>query len=150
MKRYEGPTVDFEPMFGDVKTYFQNINSLYTWEADPWFETCKSWEESCYIHAGISGAEITFNGPDAQAFVSKLAVNNVFNWKAGRCKHLVQLDEEGLIQAHCLAMKDADDTYRITASLPFAAMALLQTGEFKVDMSMRDIFVFQFSVRTWK
>lgn len=60
-------------------------------------------------------------------------------------KHLVMLDEEGLIAAHCLSMKDDDNTYRITAALPFAAMKLLETGAYDVKMTMRDIFVFQFS-----
>lgn len=145
MGRYEGPSIDFEPSYNDVTFFFKNIGSYFTWEADPWYETCKSWEESCYIHAGISGAEITFQGADAQAFMSKLCMNNVMKWKAGRNKHLVMLDEDGLIAAHCLSMKDDDNTYRITAALPFAAIKLLQTGTYKVEMTSRDIFVFQFS-----
>ena len=48
-----------------------------------------------YIHAGISGAEITFQGKDAQAFLSKLCMNNISKWKNGKNKHLVMLDEEG-------------------------------------------------------
>ena len=47
------------------------------------------------------------------------------------------LDEEGLIAAHCLSMKDDDNTYRITAALPFAAMKLLETGAYDVKMTMR-------------
>ena len=145
MKDYIGARVDYEPKYKDVLTYFQNIGNLYTWEADPWYETCKSWAETCYIHAGISGDEITFQGKDAQAFLSKLCMNNISKWKNGKNKHLVMLDEEGLIAAHCLSMKDDDNTYRITAALPFAAMKLLETGAYDVKMTMRDIFVFQFS-----
>ena len=145
MEDYIGARVDYEPKYKDVLTYFQNIGNLYTWEADPWYETCKSWAETCYIHAGISGAEITFQGKDAQAFLSKLCMNNISKWKNGKNKHLVMLDEEGLIAAHCLSMKDDDNTYRITAALPFAAMKLLETGAYDVKMTMRDIFVFQFS-----
>ena len=149
-KRYTGPTVDFEPEYKDVQTYFQNIGNLYTWEVDPWYETCRSWAETCYIHAGISGTEITFQGNDAEEFFSKLCMNDVKKWKVGRNKHLVMLDEEGLIAAHCLSMKDDENTYRITAALPFAAMKLLDSGEFDVAMTMRDIFVFQFSVVFWE
>lgn len=145
MEDYIGARVDYEPKYKDVLTYFQNIGNLYTWEADPWYETCKSWAETCYIHAGISGDEITFQGKDAQAFLSKLCMNNISKWKNGKNKHLVMLDEEGLIAAHCLSMKDDDNTYRITAALPFAAMKLLETGAYDVKMTMRDIFVFQFS-----
>lgn len=57
MEDYIGARVDYEPKYKDVLTYFQNIGNLYTWEADPWYETCKSWAETCYIHAGISGDE---------------------------------------------------------------------------------------------
>lgn len=53
MEDYIGARVDYEPKYKDVLTYFQNIGNLYTWEADPWYETCKSWAETCYIHAGI-------------------------------------------------------------------------------------------------
>ena len=42
MKDYIGARVDYEPKYKDVLTYFQNIGNLYTWEADPWYETCKS------------------------------------------------------------------------------------------------------------
>ena len=58
MEDYIGARVDYEPKYKDVLTYFQNIGNLYTWEADPWYETCKSWAETCYIHAGISGDEL--------------------------------------------------------------------------------------------
>ena len=98
MEEYIGARVDYEPKYKDVLTYFQNIGNLYTWEADPWYETCKSWAESCYIHAGISGAEITFQGKDAQAFLSKLCMNNISKWKNGKNKHLVMLDEEVIVK----------------------------------------------------
>ena len=124
MERYQGPAIDFEPSYKEVITFFKNVGSYFTWEADPWYETCKSWAETCYIHAGISGAEMTFQGPDAQAFMSRLCMNNVTKWKPGRNKHLVMLDEEGHIAAHCLSMKDDDNTYRITAALPFALLPI--------------------------
>ena len=98
MEDYIGARVDYEPKYKDVLTYFQNIGNLYTWEADPWYETCKSWAETCYIHAGISGAEITFQGKDAQAFLSKLCMNNISKWKNGKNKHLVILDEEVIVK----------------------------------------------------
>ena len=98
MENYIGARVDYEPKYKDVLTYFQNIGNLYTWEADPWYETCKSWAETCYIHAGISGAEITFQGKDAQAFLSKLCMNNISKWKNGKNKHLVMLDEEVIVK----------------------------------------------------
>ena len=98
MEDYIGARVDYEPKYKDVLTYFQNIGNLYTWEADPWYETCKSWAETCYIHAGISGAEITFQGKDAQAFLSKLCMNNISKWKNGKIKHLVMLDEEVIVK----------------------------------------------------
>mgnify|MGYP003428343954 CR=1 FL=1 len=41
MEDYIGARVDYEPKYKDVLTYFQNIGNLYTWEADPWYETCK-------------------------------------------------------------------------------------------------------------
>ena len=78
------------PDYPDVLWYNRTpVGSLVIWEADPWLETTLSWKESCYIHAGISGAKIVFEGPDAQKLLSRAAINDVYSWRIGFGKHLV-------------------------------------------------------------
>jgi len=105
--------------------------------------TSLSWKNTCYIHAGISGPEVTVKGPDAEALVSMSAINSVKNWKVGRAKHLAMLDENGLLQMHGLCNRTGEDSFALSASLPFPWVELLQTGEYNAEMTMRDIFVYQ-------
>ncbi len=144
-KRWEGPRCDYEPLYSDSLWRFYCAGRNVTWEGDPWYETDKSWFESSYIHAGISGPETTYSGPDAAKLLSDTCMNDVYKWKAGTCKHLVQLDKEGLIGNHALFMKDADDAYRTTAGCPFPVLPVAQSGKYDVQIKERDVFVFQFS-----
>ncbi len=64
-KRWEGPRSEYEPLYADSLWRFYCCGREVTWEGDPWYETDKSWFEGSYIHAGISGPETTYSGPDA-------------------------------------------------------------------------------------
>ena len=139
------PAIDYVPAYPDVHTYANLFGRMLTWEGDPWIEADLARFESSYIHAGISGFEHTFKGPDAQKLLSDASINNVYKWKPGRCKHLVMLDEGGLVASHALFMRDDEETFRITAGVEFPLVKLMQTGKYNVEMTTRDIFVFQFS-----
>lgn len=134
----------FEPAMQDVSSYTISFGRLLTWEADPWYEVCRSWFETSYIHAGISGLECTISGPDAQKLLSYASINNVYKWKIGSCKHLVMCDDNGLITNHALFMRDSEDTFRTTAGMDYAFLSL-NDGSYDVQVSTRGVFVFQFS-----
>lgn len=132
------------PAYPDVPTYINLGGQLHIWEGDPWKDASLSWKTGCYIASNLSGIpEITYSGPNAQELLSRLSINNVYNWPIGRSKHLVFTDDDGYIANHALAIRDSEDSFR-----QFAAMAAW--GAFKapelgleVEMTMRDIFLFQ-------
>jgi len=144
-KRWEGPRGEYEPLYPDSLRHYVSAGKLLAWEGDPWYETDKSWFESSYIHAGISGPETTYYGPEAAKLLSATCLNDVYKWRVGTCKHLVQLDAEGLIANHALFMKDADDVYRTTGGCPFPVLPIAMSGKYDVQMKERNVFIFQFS-----
>ncbi len=137
--------LDFEPAYGDGQKIAHIFTKSITWEGDPWYEVGESYFNSSYIHAGLSGAEETFSGPDAAKLLSDTNINNVYKWKAGKCKHLVALTPDGLVANHALFMKDDDNTFRTTAGCTVPYLMAMASGKYNVEHSTRMIFVFQFS-----
>lgn len=141
----KNPMASVEPLYTDVYKYTNLMCKQVTWEGDPWYEVGQSYFESSYIHAGLSGAEETFHGPDAAKLLSDGSINNVYKWKNGKCKHLVALTPDGLVANHALFMKDDDNTFRTTAGCSVPYLMLLQSGNYQCEYTMRQIFIFQFS-----
>ena len=111
------------PVYPDVATYGNILGSLHIWEGDGWKRESMSWKTGAYIASNLSGLpEITFSGPHAQDFLSKVSINNVYNWPIGTSKHLVSLDEHGLIANHGLTVRDSEDSFRQFGSMPWAAV----------------------------
>ena len=138
-------TLEFEPIYPEVTKVGTMMTKRATWEADPWYEVGESYFKSAYIHAGLSGLEETFKGPDAAKLLSDGSINNVYKWKAGTCKHLVALTPDGLVANHALFYKDAEDTFRTTAGCSVPYIMLLQSGKYNVEYTTKRIFIFQFS-----
>lgn len=132
------------PVYPDVIRYMDVIMDLRIWEAEGWKEESLSWKENCYIHSGLSGTALLVTGPEAAEFLSRTSVNNVFNWKAGTMKHLVQLNDQGYIANHALAAKDDDHTFRIMACPPWP---LYMANRLQMDVKVEFIpfFVHQIS-----
>lgn len=137
--------LDVEPYYDDVYKYGNIMTKSITWEGDPWYEVGESYFNSSYIHAGLSGAEETFRGPDAAKLLSDCSINNVYKWKAGKCKHLVALTPDGLVANHALFFKDSDDCFRTTAGCSVPYIMALQSGKYKCEYISRKVFIFQFS-----
>ena len=135
----------FEPKQMDVLRYAHKSGVCVTWEGDPWYDVCRSWFESSYIHAGISGFQLTLSGPEAQKLLSDISINNVNKWPIGKCKHLVQVDDEGLITNHQLFMRDAEDVFRGTAGIPNQMIGAIESGCYDAKYDIDFVYVFQFS-----
>lgn len=101
----KNPMASVEPLYTDVYKYTNLMCKQVTWEGDPWYEVGQSYFESSYIHAGLSGPEETFHGPDAAKLLSDGSINNVYKWKNGKCKHLVALTPDGLVANHALFLR---------------------------------------------
>ena len=138
----------YEPVFNRNETYMRWMDKLVLWEGDEdatWVESSRAYFEGTYIHAGISNYSSIVSGPDAQQLISDSTINNVWKWKVGRCKHLVQLDEQGLIMNHGLCSRDAEDVFRFTACDITPIFVLMQQKHYDAKVDQVDEFVFQFS-----
>lgn len=143
--RKECGVVDYVPEYGDVATYTRKSNHEFIWEADPWMDCTRSYAETCYIHAGISNVEHIIEGPDAQAVLNKVSINDCMKWPIGKCKHLVQCDEAGLVVNHGLYTRDSETRFRSFACSPTEVSAQIATGQYDCVESFKDFFVFQIS-----
>lgn len=131
------------PAYADIQTYGNILGSLHIWEGDGWKRESMSWKEGVYIASNLSGLpEYTFRGQEAQEFLSRVCINNVYDWPVGRSKHLVSLDENGFIATHGLAVRDGEETFRQFAAVPWLPF---QAEKMNMDLSVesRDIFLYQ-------
>ncbi|MFE7835093.1 aminomethyl transferase family protein [Streptomyces sp. NPDC057474] len=140
------PPIGAVPGYPDVRTYVNDLGYLNVWEGDGWKEESMSWKTGCYMATNLSGPmEFTYSGRGAQAFLSRLVINDVYNWPLSTSKHLVMTGESGLIVSHGLAVRDAEDSFRMLAALPWPAYYASQHGTagLEVNVSWRDTFILQ-------
>lgn len=131
------------PAYPDIQSYAPIWGELRVWEGDGWQKESLSWKEGAYLAANLIGKmEYVYTGPDAQAFLSKLSINDVWKWEVGRSKHLVMLSEDGFIASHALAVRDGENTFRTLASPPWP---LIQSRrlDFDVEITVNDVFILQ-------
>lgn len=137
-------TVHDVPYYPEIPSYVNFVGmGMHIWEGDGWKAESLSWKTGCYLGSNISGLpEVTYSGPDAQQLLSRLHLNNVFNWPVGKSKHLVALDENGLVANHGLAVRDGEQSFRQLCALPWPIYKAPALG-LDVEISARTIFVFQ-------
>lgn len=125
------------PTFIDVNHYedivtFINTNggTLHIYDGDGWKGESMAWKDGVYLASNLGGpvAQVRYSGPRAQELLSRVSINNVYNWKAGASKHLVMTDENGLIANHGLAVRDGEDSFRTFACMPWAAYINSELG----------------------
>ena len=136
-------TVGAVPAYLDVHNYSLIWGAMRVWEGDGWQAESMSWKETAYLAANLIGPmELVISGPDAQAFLSKISINDVSRWPIGRSKHLVMLSEDGLIANHTLTVRDSEDRFRTLASPPWP---LFQQSkyDFDVKLELNEIFILQ-------
>ncbi|WP_314504869.1 hypothetical protein [uncultured Microbacterium sp.] len=136
------PSIGAVPAYPGIKSYAPIWGHLRVWEGDGWQQESMSWKEGVYLAANLVGPiEYVFTGPDAQAFLSKISINDVYNWSVGRSKHLVMLDEQGVIASHALAVRDRE-SFRMIAGPPWPLFQMRRL-DFDVQMTVNDIFILQ-------
>lgn len=136
-------TADDVPIYQDIPTYANVLGGLHIYEGDGWKAESLSWKKSAYIASNLSGTPaITFRGPGAQEALSRMSINNVYNWPVGSSKHLVQPDENGYIANHGLVVRDSEDSFRQLASGSWSLFQALSFG-LDVEVSVDDVFIFQ-------
>lgn len=129
------------PEFG---LYIIRRETAVPWEFRGWKPESLSWKESCYIHGGLSGrgSQVRYRGREAADFLASICINNFSRFRPGTAKHAVMCTDKGLIAAHGVLQRMADDDFRLFASGPWAPYMHSKT-RFDVEQIIEDRYLFQ-------
>jgi vanillate/3-O-methylgallate O-demethylase len=116
---------------------------IRAWAFAGWKAESMSWKTGCYIHAGLSSTgPLSMKGPDAEKFLESLCINSFKKFPIGSMKHAVMCTEAGLIAAHGIVERRAEDHFELFASFPWPLVKLEGTS-YDVEAKMRDDYLFQ-------
>ena len=97
----------------------QGIQTVRAWAFNGWMKEGDSWRTGCYIHAGLSGSgPISIKGPGAKRYVQSIVMNSLERFPVGTMKHAVMCSEDGLIAAHGIIERQAEDHFESFAGGP--------------------------------
>jgi len=116
---------------------------IRAWAFGGWKAESMSWKTGCYIHAGLSSTgPLSMKGPDAEKFLESLCINSFKRFPIGSMKHAVMCTEAGLIAAHGIVERKAEDHFELFASFPWPLVKLEGTS-YEVEAKVRDDYLFQ-------
>jgi len=119
-------------------------DTMLPMEYGGWRDEVMSWKDSCSIHTGLNNAP-TFRvkGPDALKFFSDHSVNSFAKFPVGGIKHCIMCNEQGLIMAHGVLLRLAEDEFESFFLAPYAVYKFF-TGSYNATGEMiGDQFIFQ-------
>jgi glycine cleavage system aminomethyltransferase T len=120
------------------------VPSVRAWQFGGWQRESLSWKTGCYIHAGLSRTgPLSMKGPDTAKFLESLCINSFKKFPVGTMKHAVMCNEAGLIGAHGIVERKAEDHFELFASVPWPLQRLAASPWKRVEMQMRDDYLFQ-------
>jgi glycine cleavage system aminomethyltransferase T len=95
------------------------LPSVRAWEFNGWQDESTSWVDGCYIHAGLSRTgPISIKGPGAADWLQSKVINSFAKFPVGSMKHAVMCNDDGLIVAHGIVERKADDEFESFAGGP--------------------------------
>ncbi len=120
------PNVDF---YIYSRVFGMGLDSVVPLEYSGWREEEVSWKTGCYLHAGLNPAP-TFRvkGPDALRFFSDICVNSFANFAVGTLKHAIMCNEQGMVIAHGVLLRVAEDDFITYFLAPYAAYKFYTGG----------------------
>lgn len=136
------------PFYGDHVLYHvhdrrRGFATLRAWAFAGWRRESLSWRTGCYIHAGLSGSgPISIKGPDARRYLQGLVVNSLERFPVGTMKHAVMCSEDGLIAAHGIVERKAEDHFESFAGGPPGAF-MTPDVPFDVRIERLNHYLFQ-------
>ena len=90
----------------------------------------------------VGAPQTTFSGPEAAEFLSSICINGFSKFPDGGSKHAIMLTDEGLIAAHALVQRDAEDRFRMFAVPPWAIYQATKSP-LDVQFAVDEIYLFQ-------
>jgi glycine cleavage system aminomethyltransferase T len=117
--------------------------TVRAWEFKGWQAESMSWKTGCYIHAGLSRTgPISIKGPEAEKYLQGIVINSFAKFPVGTMKHGVMCNEAGLITAHGIIERIAEDEFRSFAGGPPGPAAALDLP-FDAKIERLDQYLFQ-------
>lgn len=135
------PQVDF---YIYSRTFGMGLESAVPLEYSGWRDEEASWKKTCYVHAGLNPAP-TFRvkGPDALKFFSDHCVNSFAKFSVGALKHGIMCNDQGLVMAHGVLMRLAEDEFLSYFLAPYAAYKFYAGGYDAKGEWVNDRFMLQ-------
>lgn len=122
--------------------FHPKYHSVRAWQFNGWQRESMSWKTGCYIHAGLSGSGvISIKGPQAKDYLQSILINSLETFPVGSMKHAVMCSEDGLIAAHGIIERKAEDHFESFAGGPPGPDEI--DVPFKVKIKRRDRYLFQ-------
>jgi glycine cleavage system aminomethyltransferase T len=117
--------------------------AIRAWEFNGWRAESMSWKEGCYIHAGLSRTgPISIKGPEAKKYMQSIVINSLAKFPVGSMKHCVMINEAGLIAAHGIVQRMAEDEFQAFAGGPPGPAGATDVP-FDCTLERRDDYLFQ-------
>lgn len=145
----ELPLSLYAPPDPEVDSYFHSRTTLEYGAAVPyeysgWRQEVLSWKKSCYLHAGLNPAFThRVKGPDALQLFSDICVNGFKKFQVGTLRHAIMCNERGLIVAHGVLLRVADDEFISHYLGPWTDYQL-KSGRYQAQGEfIQDEFIFQ-------
>lgn len=136
------------PFYGDHVLYHAYdlglpIPIVRAWQFAGWQKESLSWQTGCYIHAGLSRTgPVSIRGPEAWKYLQGLLINSLAKFPIGSMKHAVMCSEEGLIAAHGVLARRAEDHFHSFAGGPPGPNPKARVP-FDVEIKRLDHYLFQ-------
>jgi glycine cleavage system aminomethyltransferase T len=143
------PRTAYAPFDYDVDLYFYSrttleYGSVVPLEYSGWRNEVMSWKQGCYLHTGLNPAFThRVKGPDALKLFSDICVNGFSKFAVGTLRHGIMCNEDGLIMAHGVLARVAENEF-ITHYLGPWTEYKLRTGNYNATSEfINDEFIFQ-------
>jgi glycine cleavage system aminomethyltransferase T len=119
------PFVPYDPnmylYYYSVKGYPFAVPLEYT----GWRDEQLSWKKSCYIHGNLNPTPTyRVKGPDALKFLMESCVNSFANFPAGKGKHAIMCNEQGLVMMDGVLIRVGEDDFITYWLWPYIEYAL--------------------------
>jgi glycine cleavage system aminomethyltransferase T len=107
----------YAPFDPEVDFYVYSQTNLELGTAVPveysgWRNEVMSWKKSCYLHCGLNpSSSYVVKGPDALKLFSDICVNGFSRFSVGSLRHAIMCNDEGLIMAHGVLVRVAEDEF---------------------------------------
>ena len=119
------------------------LPAVRAWQFSGWKAESMSWKRGCYIHAGLSATgPLSLKGPDAEKFLESLCINSFAKFPIGSMKHAVMCNDDGLIAAHGITERKAEDEFEFFAAPPWPVQRLAGTS-YRVEARTRSDYLYQ-------